>query len=164
MFSVVFQGLSGVGWVTTDNAWLGGLVSCGCCGHEVDMAVATCPCGRCELPAISRVTPEIARAQTFATQKDLASFATFDFWGHKAQHRISKMLIPQFGQSEMPSTTQQTRIYPYPMVWPLAGPWSQTMGLNPPLSAVNPMLKGFSVSGALFFGFGRADPAPKGSG
>ena len=34
--------------------------------------------------------------------------------------------------------------------------------LNLPLSAVNPMHKGFSVSGAPFFGFGLADPAPKG--
>ena len=47
----------------------------------------------------------------------------------------------------------QTRIYPYPMVWPL--PRHQ-------LSAVNPMQKGFSVAGAPFFGFGLADPAPNG--
>ena len=43
---------------------------------------------------------------------------------------------------------------------------SETMvwdhGPNPPLSAVNPMNKGFSVSGAPFFRFGLADPAPKG--
>ena len=45
---------------------------------------------------------------------------------------------------------------------------SETMvsdhGLNPPLSAANPMHKGFSVSGAPFFGFGLADPAPRGRG
>ena len=44
-------------------------------------------------------------------------------------------------------------------------PWSghfRDHGLNPPLSAANPMSKGFSVSGAPFFGFGLASPAPKG--
>ena len=54
---------------------------------------------------------------------------------------------------------QQTRIYPYPMVWPLPRPWSETMVSIPPLSAVNPMHKRFSVSGAPFCGFGLADPA-----
>ena len=43
---------------------------------------------------------------------------------------------------------------------PWAGPF-RDHGLNPPLSAVNPMNKGFSVSGAPFFGFGLGDPAPK---
>ena len=42
---------------------------------------------------------------------------------------------------------RQTRIYPYPMVRPHSP--------NSPLSVVNPMNKGFSVSGAPFFGFGR---------
>ena len=37
-------------------------------------------------------------------------------------------------------------------------------GLNPPLSTVNPMHKGFSASGAPLFGFVLADPAPKGCG
>ena len=44
---------------------------------------------------------------------------------------------------------------PLPMVW-------RDHGLNAPLSAVSPMNKGFSVSGAPFFGFGLADPAPEG--
>ena len=43
---------------------------------------------------------------------------------------------------------------------------SETMvgdhGLNPPLSTKNPRNKGFSGSGAPIFGFGLADPAPKG--
>ena len=59
---------------------------------------------------------------------------------------------------------QQTWIYHYPMVWPLPRPWSgpfRDHGLNPPLSAVCPMQKGFFVSGAPFLGFGLADPAPK---
>ena len=45
-------------------------------------------------------------------------------------------------------------------------PPSETMvwdhGLNPALSTVKPMQEGFSVSGAPSFGFGLADPAPKG--
>ena len=35
-------------------------------------------------------------------------------------------------------------------------------GLNSPLSKENPRNKGFSGSGAPIFGFGHADPAPKG--
>ena len=35
-------------------------------------------------------------------------------------------------------------------------------GLNPALNTVNPMHEGLSVSGAPLFGFGLADPAPKG--
>ena len=53
---------------------------------------------------------------------------------------------------------QQIGIYPYPMVWPLPRPWSETMV---PLSVANPINRGFSVSGAPFFGLGLADPAPK---
>ena len=73
--------------------------------------VATCRCGRCELPAISRVTPEIARAQTFAMPKDLASFAIFDFWGQKAQHRISKMLIRDALNYSANSDTERCKPY-----------------------------------------------------
>ena len=46
-------------------------------------------------------------------------------------------------------------------------PWSgpfRDHGLNPPLSTENPKNKGFSGSGAPIFGFGLADPAPKGVG
>ena len=43
---------------------------------------------------------------------------------------------------------------------------SETMvsdhGLNPPLSTENPRNQGFSGFGAPIFGFGLADPAPKG--
>ena len=49
------------------------------------------------------------------------------------------------------------RIYPYPMVWPLTRPWSQS-----PSKHRNPRNKGFSGSGAPIFGFGLADPMPKG--
>ena len=44
-------------------------------------------------------------------------------------------------------------------------PWSGPIrdhSLNPPLSTENPRNKGFSGSGAPIFGFGLADPAPKG--
>ena len=59
------------------------------------------------------------------------------------------------------------RIYPYPMVWPLLRPWPETMvstTLKPSLSTENPRNKGLSGSGAPIFGFGLADPAPKGEG
>ena len=44
---------------------------------------------------------------------------------------------------------------------PWSGP-SRDHGLNPALSTENPRNKGFSGSGAPIFGFGLADPAPKG--
>ena len=57
---------------------------------------------------------------------------------------------------------ESLRIYPHPMVWPLPGPWSETM-VSIPLSAQkNPRNKGFSGFGAPICGFGLADPAPKG--
>ena len=56
------------------------------------------------------------------------------------------------------------RICPYPMVWPLPRPWSETMVSIPPLSTENPRNKGFSGSGAPIFGFGLADPRAKGVG
>ena len=46
-------------------------------------------------------------------------------------------------------------------------PWSGPLrdhGLNPPLSTENPRNKGFSGSGAPIFGFGLADPRPRGRG
>ena len=52
------------------------------------------------------------------------------------------------------------RIYPTT----LPRPWSEDHGLNPPLSTENPRNKGSSGSGAPIFGFGLADPAPKGWG
>ena len=39
-------------------------------------------------------------------------------------------------------------------------PWSR----KPPLSTENPRIKGFSGSGAPIFGFGLADPRPRGRG
>ena len=39
---------------------------------------------------------------------------------------------------------------------------SENHGLNPPLSTEDPRNKGFSGAGAPIFGFGHADPAPKG--
>ena len=54
------------------------------------------------------------------------------------------------------------RIYPYPMVWPLPRPWSETMVSIPLWAQKTPRNNGFSGSGAPIFGFGLADPAPKG--
>ena len=59
---------------------------------------------------------------------------------------------------------QQTRIYPYPMVWPLPRPWSETMVSIPLLSTENPRNKGFSGSGAPILGFGSRRPRAQGVG
>ena len=59
------------------------------------------------------------------------------------------------------ANTHNLRIYPYPMVWLLPRPWSQTMVSDHGLSTENPRNKGISGRGAPIFGFGLADPAPK---
>ena len=60
------------------------------------------------------------------------------------------------------SIVHSLRIYPYPMVWPLPRPWSQSMVSDPPLSTETPRNKGFSGCGAPIFGFGLADPRAQG--
>ena len=52
------------------------------------------------------------------------------------------------------------RICPYPMVWHLPRPWSETMVSIPLRAQDNPRNKGFSGSAAPIFGFGLADPVP----
>ena len=78
-----------------------------------------------------------------------------------------KTEIPKKGSSGCPLKLiqKQTSLSPdLPLPHGLAP--SETMvwdhGLNPPLSTENPRCKGFSGSGAPIFGFGLADPAPKG--
>ena len=85
-----------------------------------------------------------------------------------AYYLCDKENSPSFSQNS-PSLPQNSvrlrlQVYPYPMVWPLPRPWSETMVSNPPLSTESPRNKGFSGSGAPSFGFGLADPAPKGYG
>ena len=62
----------------------------------------------------------------------------------------------------MKPCSQQTRIYPYPMVWPLQRPWSETMVSTPPLSAVNPMHKGSLSLARPFLDLVSQTPRPRG--
>ena len=74
----------------------------------------------------------------------------------------SPSLVSASRRSQIHNDIHSLRIYPYPMVWPLPRPWSETMVSEALLSTENPRNKGFSGSGAPIFGFGLADPAHKG--
>ena len=82
--------------------------------------------------------------------------------GFRSGGTSERTLVPVFVPGENP---------PRPPFFTVSGssptPWSGPFrdhghGLNPPLSTENPRNQGFSGSRAPLFGFGLADPAPKG--
>ena len=106
----------------------------------------------------------VKRGEAIQWKRGLARMSTGNAiqWrgsGHSLNRRTLKT-------EKLLSSSQSLRIYPYPMVWPLPRPWSETMVSIPPWAQKTLEIKGFlpeiSGSGAPIFGFGRADPAPKG--
>ena len=95
------------------------------------------------LQTVHRLKSQIANCKAFPYCKKRS----------KSQFRIAQFVIWTPCLSKLGSTPT---------------PWSAPFwdhGLDPPLSTVNPMLEGFSVSGAPLLGFGLADHArPRGRG
>ena len=77
----------------------------------------------------------------------------------KKGKRSKKQGNPRKGKKQ--GLIWQTRIYPYPMVWPLPRPWSETMVSDPLCAQKTREVKGFLGLGRPFLDLVSQTPRPR---
>ena len=108
--------------------------------------------------------PEITLPNPYKGFAWLSQDNQMDQWGERDEQFPHNALQPVLVRRLNSNVTESLRIYPYPMVWPLPRPWSETMVSILLWAQKTLEIKGFLGLGRPFLDLVSQTPRPRGRG